>query len=286
MDRSLFAEAGVRLRLAQSLFGFSCLKYRDSDGFIASTKQSGNHWIRHLLGTVIARRYELPEQAHIGETRLVGKPQSRRVHAGIPRIVQSHKVCSPLVHNVAFRRVLRFPRYVILVRDLRAILVSHYERWKDIYQVPFSDYLRGGRRGKRFDYDLWDAIAFLNSWSSMQRRIPDLATVLRYEDMQVDAAREAERVWRFLGLPDVASSEFRAAAEASTKDRMKAKEPGAAKTGTIIRLNARNPENWYAPADREFFIAACARHLQHDFGYDYSRFESALPDARSIPAAA
>ncbi|MBX3443027.1 MAG: sulfotransferase domain-containing protein [Planctomyces sp.] len=272
----------VRLRMARDILRLSCLRYRQFDGFIASTKQSGNHWIKHILGTVIAMRHGLPGMEHVADHRLIGEPNSPPTTPGIPRIVQSHKIPSPLVHNAVTRRLLSFPPYVILVRDLRSLLVSHYERWRATYKVSFSQYLRGDTALHVFDYDIWDAIRFMNAWGRASQRMPQRMTVLKYEDMQVDAAREAERIWNFFGLPSVEPDVFRAAAAESTKERMKPKESGARRQTEVIRMSRDNPLAWYSPQDLGFVADVCRRHLKHNFGYDYSL----IPDQQALSKAA
>lgn len=267
--------------MSRDIAKLSCLRFRDFDGYFASMHQSGNHWLRHLLGEVIARHYDLPAPEHLADMRIIGEPRCPTQIPGIPRLVFSHKICSPIVHSAVFRGLVRFPRYVVMVRDLRTMLVSHFERFKDRYQISFSEYLRGDVTGRRFDCDIWDSIRFLNAWGRVCERLPGQTLVLRFEDLRADVAQEAARVWQFLQLPPVERSVFQAAAAASTKDKMKTKEERRRKEGTVIRPDGGNPLERYSPKDRLFLMETCERYLHHSFGYDYRWFESALPARRA-----
>jgi hypothetical protein len=270
----------TRLSLSRDLLKLSLLKYRHYEGYFASMHQSGNHWLRHILAMVLAEHFHLPEPTHLADMLLVGEPKCPTQYHGVPRLVFSHKICSPLVHNFLTERFVSFPRYVVMVRDLRSMLVSHYERFKDEYRVPFSDFLRGDVSGHRFDCDIWDSIRFLNSWGRVVNRQPGTTFVLRFEDLKADPVAQTRRIWDFLKLPTIDRAIFERAVKASTKDRMHSKEGAAGKKGTVVRRQDHDPLADYGPEDREFFLEVCLRYLNHDFGYDYSKFEPVAQPAR------
>jgi hypothetical protein len=273
----MLLELRNRWSMSRDVVKLSCLRYRDYDGYFASMHQSGNHWLRHLLGTVLAIKYGYPAPEHLADMRLIGEPRCPSKIPGLPRLVFSHKICSPLVHSAVSRSFVRFPPYVIMVRDLRTMLVSHYERFKERYQISFSEYLRGDVTGRRFDCDIWDSIRFLNAWGRVCERLPKHTTVLRFEDLRADVVDEAMRVWRFLELPGIPRPVFEEAAAASTKDRMKAKEERLKKQGTVVRADGGDPLQKYSAQDRKFFVETCRRYLRSPFGYDYSTFEALAP---------
>jgi len=277
----------VRLQFSRDLFKMASLRARHFDGHFATLHQSGNHWIRHILSFAIAKHYGLPEQEHIGDTRLIGEPKLPPFYKNMPQVVLSHRICSSLVHNAIFRAMFTFPKYVILVRDLRATLVSHYERFKGDYNCSFSEFLRGDVTGRKFDVDIWDCIRFMNAWGRVMERMPKQTTVLRYEDMKDDAAREAHRLWDFLGFPAANHALFVEAAHASTKDKMKQKEEPRVETA-VVRMNNSDPITWYSEEDREFFLKVCRRYLRYHYGYDYSQFviPAAKPKLSVVRAAA
>ena len=264
-----------RWSMTRDVVKLSCLKHRNFDGYFATMHQSGNHWMRHLLAMVISLRFNQEPPEHLADMRLVGEPRCPTMVSGIPRLVFSHKICSPLVHSAISRAFVRFPRYVVMVRDLRTMLVSNYERFKDRYQMSFSDYLRGDVTGRRFDCDIWDSVRFQNAWGRVCQRLPEQTLVLRYEELRVDVVSQAMRVWEFLELHETDRSIFERAASESTKDKLKSKEAGANKQGTVVRADGGDPLMRYAPKDRVFFMDVCDRYLHQSFGYDYRWFESA-----------
>jgi hypothetical protein len=264
----------VHLQLSRDILKLACFRSRHYDGHFATLHQSGNHWIRHLLSYAIAKHYGLPPQAHIGDHSIIGEPKDPPKHKQIPQIVLSHRIVSSLVHNPLNRALFHFPRYVILVRDIRAVVVSHYERFKADYNVSFSEYLRGDLAGKRYSADVWDCIRFKNAWGRVRRRLPGQTAVLRYEDMRADVVSEAQRIWNFLGFPPAPRDLFVEAAQVSTKDKMTRKEDSSLKR-PVVRLAEREPTDWYSAEDREFVTKILSRYVKYHFGYDYSRFEPA-----------
>jgi len=271
-----------RRRLRRDLGNLSLLARRDFDGFIVSMHQSGTHWLKFMLGHLASRAFEVPPPSHIGDNSVVGHPKSPPRYPGLPRIVQSHGIPSPLVHAWFVHRLLRFPPYVLLVRDVRAALVSHYEKWKGRYGVPFSTYLRGDPAGRRYDKDIWWDIRFLNAWSRVLERMPERVLVLRYEDLRADPVRSLRAVWRHFGLAEQPALEYALAAERADKRTMaRVERPGD--DLKVVRLDERSPFAWYAPADREFLVLTLAERLRADFGYDYARWEQSERAAGEQP---
>jgi hypothetical protein len=260
--------------LERDLFKLSLLRYRRFDGYFASMHQAGNHWLRHIFGLILAHEYGVPEPSHINDLRVIGGILNTTQIAGIPVLAFSHRIPSRLVHSAPFRVALRFPRTVLIVRDLRAALVSNYERFKDQYGVSFSEYVRGDLNGRRFNCDIWDCIRFLNAWGRVLANLPERTTVVRYETLKERTVDEVHRLWRFLALPAVDRSVVEAAVAGSSKERMSAKEEGSGKE-RVIRMNDRHPQEWFTPADQQYLIEVCRDHLRYDFGYTYQDWTSA-----------
>ena len=121
-----------------------------------------------MLAAGICRAYGVPEPEHIRDRSIIRRPRDPVVHQEIPQILQSHYSPSPLVHIRLLRRLLRFPKYVFLIRDIRAALVSQYEKKSHLpaFQLSFFDYLRGRWiRGNPIPRDLWFRTRLLNAWS-------------------------------------------------------------------------------------------------------------------------
>lgn len=255
VNRGLFTSATLRRR-------------RDYDGFMASVKQSGTHWVKYMLGLTLARIHGLPEPAHIQDDSIVGHPKAPPRYAGIPRIVNSHSMPHYLQRSALANQLLGLPPTLILVRDLRDALVAGYEKWKYDYHVDFSTYLRGDVNGKRYDTDIWEQLRFLNGWGAVAAGNPARTAILRYEDLRADTLGELARVCDFFGINGATPDLLALVIADATKERM-AERPNPAIKRPAVRLDDRSAARWYNDADRHFVSALCRRHLRYDFGYDY-----------------
>jgi hypothetical protein len=272
-------ELRLRLRAVnRGLFNPTMLRRRRFDAHIVSMQQSGTHWLKYMLGHVLAAIHGLPPPGHIQDDAIVGHPKSPPIHAGIPQIVHSHSMPHYLMRSRSLMRHVHFPRYLILVRDMRDALVANYEKWKGEYACDFSTYLRGDVSGRRFDNDIWLQIRFLNEWGAMRRRHADRTHVIRYEDMKADTAAALADACRFLGITGAGPAVIAAAVAEGSKDRM-AERPNPKVKLTVVRRDSRPAAAWFAPDDRAFFSATCRRNLRPGvaalFGYDFDRWPEA-----------
>lgn len=258
--------------LRRDISNFSLLRHRDYTGFLVSMHQSGTHWLKHILATAIAARYGLAPPCYSHANDIIGGVHDPRPDARGPALVSSHSIPHLLVASRWLRRLMRFPPYVVLVRDIRGSLVANHEKWKGHYGCPFSEFLRGDMRGKRFNNDLWWCIRFCNAWGRVSGRFPDQTLVVRYEDLQADPLHELMRIDQFWKL-DLGAAVLALGVSESSKDRMAAKrDPGTPGGVTVVRHDDRPATGWFGPGDREFFSAACRGLLRYDFGYDYGRW--------------
>lgn len=249
---------------------FALLKHRHCDGYLLSMHQSGTHWLKYMLANALAYRHGLPPPLYNHANDYIGGPRDAVVHAVLPRLLSGHTIAHPLLRSAAVHTALRLPRYVVLVRDIRQSLLSNYIKWRDRYDVPFSVYLQGDPRGRRYNSDLWWAFRFLNAWGEVTQRVSSRVTVVRYEDLQADTQGELSRVAAAFAL-SLPASALQHGVTSGTKAQMDARHdparpPGAVRVDTAIAMPG------FSPADREFFLRACSNHLRHDFGYDYSRW--------------
>lgn len=264
----------------QDLPKLTLLWNRNAYAHIATMQQAGTHWISHLLGMVLARAYHLPEPHHIDDRSLIGFHKYPVVHRHVPWIIRTHNTPSPIVHSLPFRLLTSFPRYIILVRDLRPALVSYYEKLH-AHEMSFSTYLRNSRIVRnRVRWDLWHRIRFLNAWCRDIRRLgADRTLVVRYEDVGAAPATELTRIWTFLQLPRQPESAFQNAVDASTKEQMRQKA-SRDKADMVIRTGTRSPADCFSPSDRRYFQDVCRHFLRHDYGYDYTRWDNLAPTRR------
>jgi hypothetical protein len=252
--------------LNRGLFNPATLRHRHFDGFIASMHQSGTHWIKYMLGLTLARLYDLPPPTRLQDDSIVGHPKSPPLYPQIPQIVHSHSVPHYLLRSRTLFRLLHFPRYLILVRDIRDALVDHYEKFRSIYNVDFSTYLRGDVHGKRYNDDIWVRIRFLNGWGAIAKRHPEHVAVLKYEDLIADTAGQLARVCDHFNIKGVTSELLGDVAAAATKAEM-AKLPNPKENLIVVRMDPRPCDEWYSEADRRFVAEVCRRNLKYTFGY-------------------
>ena len=258
--------------LRRDVSNFSLLRHRDYTGFLVSMHQSGTHWLKHMLAVAIAARHDLPPPRYSHANDIIGGVHDARLHVRGPVLVSSHSIPHALVGSRLARRLIRFPPYVVLVRDMRASLVANFEKWKDHYACPFSEFLRGDMRGRRFNNDLWWCIRFCNAWGRIARRFPGDTLVVRYEDLQQDPLRELGRIDAFWKL-ELGAGALQLGVSESTKDKLAAKrDPDTPGGVTVVRRDSRPAAAWFDAVDREFFSVTCRDLRRHDFGYDYGRW--------------
>ncbi|KAB2311012.1 sulfotransferase domain-containing protein [Betaproteobacteria bacterium SCN2] len=263
----------LKARITRDLTNFSLVRQPSCEGHIVSLHQSGTHWLRHMLSVLIARLYGLPEPAHIQDNNFVLPPKQASKYTEIPRIVSSHSIVSPLLTNRLALSVLHLPKYVLLVRDPRMILVSHYQREKSRYKMSFAEYLRAdlnalhkaGRR--KFDKDIWWDIRFQNSWGKMLTLLPRQIHLVRYEDMRRNTSGHLQQIASFLGLLEASGEDLSYAIARSSKEAMSQKEAPNAKY-TVVRKDDARPLAIYSEEDKRFFLETYRKYCKADFGYD------------------
>lgn len=273
--------------LRHDLFRLSVFWHRNTHGHIVTGQQSGSHWINNLLAFVVSEEYKIPPLKHIDERIIIGHPRLPQTYPHVPRLVWTHHAPSPLVHAAPLRALFRYPKYVLLLRDIRASLVGQYEKHKQDTSLTFSQYLRDNRLiGRSFKWDLDKRIVFFNAWGRVRELMPDQVHAVHYENLRINTAIELERVWRFLGFPISDPTVFQRAADACSKANMSRNEPPV-RTHNLVRNDERDPVEWFAPGDREYFSMRCTKLLKHAFGYDFHDWTSAKksPDCASVRAA-
>ncbi len=249
----------------------SLLFHRNFDGHIVSMQQSGSHWIKNQLASVLSQLYGLPPLAHIQDDSIIGHTKSPPKYKNIPQIVHSHGYPHGLTLKLPF---LHYPKYLVLVRDLKESLVSHYERFKGDYgNCDFSTYLRGDVRQDKFHSDIWSRMRFMNEWGRLVEQYPQSVMPLRYEDMKSDAGGSLSRTCDFFGIKNVTPAIVAAALEDASRDKM-AEKPNPDITTIVVRKEERkNVADYFTGDNGAFFDATTARYLKHGFGYDLPTIE-------------
>ncbi len=257
----------LRLRARSLYLGLlkpPMLRRRHFDGVLATMPQSGTNWTMYLLSLTLAKLYDLPLPSYVQDRSILTSPG----HSQIPRIFHTFRVPHYLLRSRTLFRLLHFPKHLILVRDLRAALVSNYEKRKDEYGVDFSTYLRGDARGKLYRHDIWMRIQFLNGWGAVVERHPEQAAVLKYEDLKANTRGQLAWVCDHFNIkgatPDLLDEVVGAASKAEMAKRLK---PG--KTKNPVRMDPRPADECYSDADLRFVAEVLRRNLKYTFGYQY-----------------
>ena len=254
--------------LNRRLFNTTLLRRRNFDGHIVSLHQAGFHWLKNMLSFVLIEHYGLPPMTDIRDNSVIGHPRSPPVYNNIPRIVHSHSLPHLLTLKIPG---IHFPDYLVLVRDLRTSLISHYERFKRRYKnIGFSEYLRGDIHQKKFFSDIYSRIRFMNEWGNLLQRDDTRLMSLRYEDLQADAERELERVIDFFGIGTIPATVIENAVRENNRQNM-AKRQQPEKNTYIVRCGPEMPVDYYFDCENQaFLVDTCRELLRHDFGYHYS----------------
>ena len=251
----------------RGLGNFALLSQRHCVGQIASMHQSGTHWLKFMLANALSYQYGTPPPAYNHANDVVGGPRDPIIYAGLPRLVSSHSMPHSLLRFDWMQTQLRLPRYLVLVRDLRASLASNYVKWSQRYAVDFSTYLHGDVAGRRYNSDIWWTLRFMNAWGAAAARAPQRISVLRYEDLASNTLSELTRVAAHLQLHLSAAAIVHGVAQ-SDKSTMAQRDdpqrpPGAVRIGDDEHLPR------YSRADLDFVSEVCRRCLRYDFGYVY-----------------
>lgn len=175
---------------------------------------------------------------------------------------------------------------LLLVRDIRHALVSHYEKWHADYRLDFHDYLRGviPPHKRRLRSDIWRKMEFCNACGQLAAAGAVETRVSRYEEMLRDPAGAVAAACDWFRIPATPETIARAVAMA-TKDEMARRSRPQDPHETVVRRDPRHPFAWFTEADRAFVQNTCRKYLRHSFGYDYQDWSGADTPAARPPTA-
>ncbi len=250
----------------------SCFRHTKFEGFIVTMHQSGTHWLKHMLATAISRELKLPPPKYAYAGDMIGGTKDPKLYPGIPSFGHSHTIPTPLIRSKLIRLILKFPRYVILVRDIRDMLISHYEKHNKDYNCKFSEFLKGDVTSKRFYSDIWWCIRFQNAWGRVFDQYPDEFIIIKYEDMIKDTLSQLKRINSFLRL-NLSDESMTFSIHESTKEKMRDKpikpKEKIKKNNISVRTGSKSRDEYFAGEDYEMLKEICNRYLKYNFGYKY-----------------
>lgn len=255
--------------LRRDISNFSLVKRRGFDGFLISMHQSGTHWLKHMLATAMTYKAGLPPPRYIHANDVIGGPKDPRPSDRIPHIVSAHSIPHMVFRSGLFHRLVDLPPYVVLVRDIRASLVSNYEKWKALYACSFDEFLRGDISGRRFNNDVWWCIRFCNMWGAVRSRAPASTLLIRYENLRAEPLAELQRINRFWKL-NIETEILEYAISESSKEKMsQKKDPDTPFGVTVVRRDEKPWRDWYDDENARFLGKICDEFLNYTFEYNY-----------------
>jgi cation:H+ antiporter len=257
--------------LKRDLSNFQLLHHRNVDGNLVTGMNSGTHWVTVMLATAIADQHglTLPKYFSFGAAGdIVGIPSKIVRRPGIPAIALYHNHPAAIVAWPIVRRLLPYPKQVVLVRDIRDVLISAYVKWMPNGDVPFSDFVRGDPTNRRgYLCDVWWYLSYLNRWGDVKASAPADTLVVRYEDMVEDPALWLRRIGDHFGL-HLGDHAIAAALTLRDKDAAQARRDPK-DTEAFIADPAAKARVRFTDEDMRELRNILARHLRYDYGYDY-----------------
>lgn len=158
------------------------------DIILAAYPKSGSTWLRFLfcnIGSLLewkgrAVDFEILNKTMLSLTGNILKPWA---FTSIPRVIITHRPYIPI-----FRR----NKSILLIRDSRDVMVSHFHYRKAIKSNPWEGTFSQFIRNRSFGLEAW-----CKHFLSWQKYYYLLVT---YENLQKDTYNELQRVLNFLGL--------------------------------------------------------------------------------------
>ncbi len=257
--------------LNRDCFALSMLKYRRFKGYLSTGQHSGTHWIKWMLSHALAHEYNVEppkffDNGSEASNVLIGHPKHAQTYHHVPRIVSTHSIPPYPLQWKWLRHSMEFPPYVVVVRDIRKVLISNFEKWKERYGVSFSEYVAGDPTSNKYICDVWWYIRYMNRWGAVASKFPAETLVIRYEDFQANRIESLKKVLGHFGIT-LSDAALAAGAAAGEKDFMAAhQDPGI--PDRALRKDGSG-ETKFSDADSECLAEILDTHLKHDFGYEY-----------------
>jgi hypothetical protein len=250
-------------------FNLALMKYRNFSGFLVTGQHSVTHWIKWMLSHAMAHHYRVPPPQYMNNNssnQLVGHPKHPRPYPALPRIASSHSIPPYAMQWQWPRKFLNLPPYAVVVRDVRDLLISNYEKWRTTYRVPFGQYVAGDPRGKTYVCDVWWYLRFANRWGEIAQHHPNETIVMRYEDFQKNPVDGLRRLCRHFRL-ELTEADLAAGVAVGSKENM-ARHQDPNIDERPVRLDGQG-DTRFSPETLAMLGDILHRHLRHDFGYHY-----------------
>lgn len=244
---------------------------RNNDYFLITMPASGTHWLRFMLAKALVDHYDLSyEFRSIRPTEIVphfgnsGERFKYNQREEIPRVQQCH-----LPYFFWFRN----KKVILLIRDLRDSLSSHYEDYVQTKRndvVDFSTFLRNEEIGT--EYGLEKKVEFLNSWYHNKDKTESFL-LLKYEDLKKDTQAELYKALNFIDLENISDNFLEKVVSFSSLQNMKQIEKEEKRKGPkkIKKGQTKRFSPYFNDKDLSYFNQYVSEHLDNCHGYDYEQ---------------
>jgi len=201
----------------------------DADGVLVSFPKSGRTWVRMMLGHLLSERVRAAGGQPPDDPFDLEALAASAAQHGLPRLAVTHDDQphrrAP-AHLQPDKAAYAGKRVVLLVRHPGDVFTSlfHWQRHRRMSVEPAASV---GELIRRAAGGLASWATFHRYWLAA-RDVPAAFTLVRYEDLHADPARELRRVCDGLGIEGVSDDAIAAAVEAAAFERMRALEVSGA----------------------------------------------------------
>jgi hypothetical protein len=179
------------------------------------------------------------------------------------------------------RWLFDLPPVVVLVRDPKEAMLSHFVKWRGVLSLSLHDYICHSSTRRKQLADGWWYIDFFNRWGRMAKAAPEHVLLVRYEDLQNAPEYWLGRISDHLGL-GLDAAAITAAMEVSSREAVRSTlDPTY---GEAIVPDAGERARIRLPAAEEAVLTKqFDDYLREDFGYGHVRLTN-RPDGAQAAA--
>ena len=241
------------------------------DVFLSSMPSSGTYWLRLMIGHAMVKAWELPlsiDSIEIPDLIPSHRVKSQRFRFNdrreIPRIQHSHR---------GYERAHRGRRVILLVRDLRDALLSHWRIQSDSgrFEGSLASFIRQPR-GQRHTLD--SRIDLFNDWGRAAADGQQIHLV-HFESLRSEPEKALHGVLDFIGMPvdDMLISETVAFGSRDNMAKLEAANPVRKARGKAVKVRkgaVGGYREMMSSEDLQYIAARTKQRLDWTAGYDYS----------------